>query len=53
MICPSCDSNDEDCFECNGYGWVCDDCGEATNETGMDICDECHIQKQKSEGGVA
>lgn len=42
MICPDCnDSDDANCFRCDGTGRVCDSCGEACDEPGEDTCHEC------------
>lgn len=44
MICPDCKEilpGSLKCLRCHGGGRVCDVCGEATGESGVDICDEC------------
>jgi hypothetical protein len=37
MICEDCNGNDEDCFNCNGMGRMCDVCGEAVDAC---LCDD-------------
>jgi hypothetical protein len=41
MNCHQCDGNDEQCLACDGTGHVCDICGEACPEVGMDLCAKC------------
>jgi RecJ-like exonuclease len=46
MKCPDCD-NDADvidpqiCHRCNCFGYLCDTCGEATNDFHAHICEAC------------
>jgi hypothetical protein len=48
MTCDTCNGKDPKCFRCDGGGELCDVCGEATHEAGMNICEEC--QRDQEEG---
>ena len=47
MKCEACNGTgksakkDQSCFMCNGTGSMCDICGEAVNDAGMDLCSAC------------
>jgi len=48
MICPSCDGNNEECFECNGVGELCDICGEAAPDFGINVCAVCAEKEEEA-----
>lgn len=35
------DGQAKDCFVCNGFGCLCDVCGDPTNDYGLDVCERC------------
>lgn len=47
MTCEACKGTGKSakpgmpCFMCNGSGEMCDRCGEASEEPGQNVCDEC------------
>lgn len=55
MKCNSCDGTGEsankgqNCFECNGSGLICDECGEAAEDS--DTCESCMAEYSKAEEG--
>jgi len=52
MQCEDCKGTGESankgeaCFMCNGTGTVCDKCGEASEEEGMDVCMSCVAEEE-------
>lgn len=48
MECPDCEGKDKKCIRCNGSGYICNVCGEATDD-GSDICDECEEEEDDDE----
>lgn len=47
MKCEGCNGTGESgikgrpCFECDGMGEKCDVCGEAVDEKGQNVCNDC------------
>ena len=37
------------CWFCNGSGATCDVCGEACDESGVDICNHCRAETKDEE----
>ena len=38
---------DRNCSACNGTGGVCDVCGEAVEEAGLDLCASCKAEQEE------
>lgn len=45
MICSDCHGDESVCLLCDGHGNLCDICGEATGEPGLDVCEACRAEE--------
>jgi hypothetical protein len=54
MTCENCqgvgtveraDGSTITCFSCNGSGEICDVCGEASDDFGLNVCDQCREEE--------
>lgn len=48
MFCPDCQDSDTPCLACDGYGHICDICGEPAAERGAAYCEPCLHDKLRS-----